>query len=87
MTAAPDCASGTGSAPGSSSIRCSWNSRNGGRNSSWPSMEVSGLSIGTPTASNSMVFSSSGTSTNFGVRPPRSTLSEDAMTSMPRPCR
>ena len=39
--------------------------------------------MGTPTDSKAMVFSSSGTSTNFGVSPPRSTLSEDAITSTP----
>ena len=66
-------------------MRWSWNSANGGQYSSWPASVMVRSTNGGVIGRKSVIFTSSGTLMYLGVSPPRSTLSEVAMTSTPRP--
>ena len=81
------CTSSPWTASSSSVAWSSSNSSNGGRKATTESATRSGSVEGTGSASKVTTRRSSGTSTCFGVSPPRSTLSEAAMTSTPSPCR
>ena len=69
------------------STRNSSKSSTSGRNTETPGMESSDARYGTDTGVKSSTSSSSGTSMCFGVSPPRSTLSEAAISSTPSPLR